>query len=227
MLTGNKLGWNVFPIGDNGEPSKKQITYAYGDTPGFVLPAGNYMVRVKRGSAVAEAVQLITAGENHELVIDLRAGELSFNAVLNEGAAPYDASIGWTAHTVDDEGVRAKQNAAYSYGASGTYTLTAGRYALKAKAGSIERWVEVDVPAGEKASVTVQLDGGVLAFDASLTETGGPVASGSLGWSARAVDEGGTVASKQIAYSYGVSGNYVLPTGDYELKVKVGAIERV
>jgi len=223
--TADGLAWEIFPFAADGHVSEQYLTYAYGPAPEFILPAGKYRVSVRKDAARAYADQTIEAGGDTELVIDLRAGKLAFDAVLKEGASQYDGRIGWEAYAVGDDGQRAPRDTAYSYGPGGTYTLTAGRYALKAKAGAIENWVEADVPAGETAEVTVDLNGGMLAFDAVFTEGADPAVA-RIGWEVFPVAEDGTVVSRYVSYSYGPAGEYLLPVGEYELKARADAIVR-
>ncbi len=216
------LGWKIFALGPDGKPTRNQVGYAYGPSPKFVLPAGDYSVEVKLGSATASAVQSIAAGKGHDLRIDLRAGTVSYNAVLTEGAAPYQGDMGWKAYAIDADGTVSKQQATYSYNTAGQYTLTAGKYQLRAKAGSIERAVDVEILPGKDVSVTVNLNGGIVNYEVLLTE-GGKRVGGSPGWKAHPVDADGSVG-KQIAYSYTAAGRYALPAGEVELQVKEGAV---
>ncbi|MFN3231624.1 MAG: vWA domain-containing protein [Alphaproteobacteria bacterium] len=216
------LAWNIYERGPDGKATTNKVAYAYNDDPGFVLPAGDYIVDVKLGAARASGSQTIEAGGSHEIVIDLRAGTVSYNAVLTEGADPYRGNMSWVARAIDEDGNVAEENTAYSYSRSGKFTLLAGKYQLRAKAGSIVRSVDIDVLPGEDLPVAVNLDGGTLNYAAVLTE-GGARVGGSTRWRALAINDDGR-PGEQIAYSYSAAGQFALPSGPVELQFKQGSV---
>lgn len=67
------LSWTLYSQ-PNSEGERKQVTHTYDKNANFKVPAGNYLLALKRGSAVVKKEEQVAAGETTEVTLSLQAG---------------------------------------------------------------------------------------------------------------------------------------------------------
>lgn len=132
----------------------------------FVLPAGKYAVRAVVGKASAEADVEIKAGERTETTLIVGLGLLSVAGVPTEGAKPLNAYVRVFEPDKQLDGSR-RQVAAGN--ARNIFKLSAGRYHVEVTADRARAAREVEVTAGKKTEVTLDLGAGALSIAAEKT----------------------------------------------------------
>lgn len=131
--------------------------------------------------ALAEAVASAPAPEPEPKVE--QPAELDFNVTakgyLAAGLAiPADnTNVYWEFRAIDAAGNKAENTTHYSYGGEQRFKLPAGRYAMLARLGRIERQQEIEAKAGEMTEIETVFDAGLVQLTASYI-AGGAKAGG-------------------------------------------------
>jgi Ca-activated chloride channel family protein len=214
------LSWGVLGEPDS-EGKRPQIAYSYDAQPSWTLPAGAYLLRVKKGSSsVSEAIE-VKAGEATTHQIVMGSGTVVANAMMSAGVEPHSGSgLTWgVLAEADAEGKR--KQVAYSYEASPRFTLLAGSYTVTVKRGSAHASQDIEVAPGKTQNLTLNFNASILKPTAVLTE-GGEAHSGSgLTWGVLG-QPNAEGKRQQVAYSYDGQPSFSLPVGTYLLTVKRG-----
>jgi len=214
------LSWAV--LGDpDSEGKRPQIAYSYDAQPTFTLPAGSYLVRVKKGnSTVGEQIE-VKAGELTTRQIVMGSGVVAAKAVMSAGVEPHSGSgLSWAVlGDADAEGKRPQ--IAYSYDAAPRFTLPAGSYTVTVKRGSATASADVEVAPGKTVEATLNFNASVLKATAVLTEGGEAHTGSGLSWAVLG-QPNAEGKRPQVAYSYDGQPTFSLPVGSYLLTVKRG-----
>ena len=214
------LRWDVFYTDAGGAPTKNGAGYGYGKSQRFILPAENYVVKAQAGAAVRSESFALAPGEITSKTIDMRAGRLRFDAKLTAASGPEKENFAWKVYHADPAtGARGEQ-ASYSYGSDGTYTLSAGRYVLAVEFSGVKRDVTVGVEPDKEASTSIDLDAGRVTFGAVLKDGGAAVTGDGIKWEAR------DAAGKTLTYAYAAAPTFLLPSGPVAIGVSAGRVEK-
>lgn len=148
--------WDVFEDQADLEGNRKKVGFSYDASPIFTLAAGRYAIVLRRGAAHVEQKFEIKAGEDQTQDVVMNAGILEARATLNGAAVASDIAFDvFPAGNGDLEGTPAAITTGYD--AVSGFTLAAGRYRIQARHGSANGSGEVEVKAGEKATLEVKL----------------------------------------------------------------------
>ncbi|MFC6445385.1 vWA domain-containing protein [Shinella zoogloeoides] len=130
--------------------SRKSLTNTYGTGTKLDVPAGDFVLTAKLGSATNEIPFSVKAGEMKEVVVNLNAGVLAVKA-------PGASSVEILTITKDIQGEH-RNSIATLYGAEVQNTLPPGDYVLLVKfEGDVApKEVNATVKAGERSEVAVQ-----------------------------------------------------------------------
>lgn len=216
------LSWRVLSEPD-GEGNRAKIASSYKPEALFTLPAGSYLVSLRKGKASTTAEIEIKPGALTEATLILGEGTLKPRLRMSADAAEATkgmGGIGWTVYTEEnEEGKRSKVT--HSYGAGQKFTLPAGRYHLVAKRGFAQASQDVEIKAGQVSSPLLTLNASILKPTATM-QAGGKAHEGSgLAWSVYG-EENEEGKRKRITYTYNAQPTFILPVGDYLLEVKRG-----
>ncbi|NNE92978.1 MAG: VWA domain-containing protein, partial [Verrucomicrobiales bacterium] len=89
----SKLSWSLWSQ-PNEEGDRKKVSYSYSKEPEFKVPSGEYLLRLKRGSAEVEENVAVVPGEPTEVKLNLNAGTWTAEAFMAEGSAePADKGL--------------------------------------------------------------------------------------------------------------------------------------
>lgn len=129
--------------------NRKSVTYTYGTGTKLDVPAGDFVLTAKLGSATGEIPFTAKAGEMQEVIVNMNAGVLAVTA-------PGAASVEILSAKKDIQGNR--KSIATHYGAEVQDTLATGDYVLLVKyEGDVApKEVNATVKAGERSEVAVQ-----------------------------------------------------------------------
>lgn len=140
----NGLGWDVFGPPDV-EGNRRKVGYSYDAQPKFRFLEGTYLVRVNRGNASAEGEIEVKAGT-------MVSNTLNLNAGIVKASSP--AGGGWDLYAPPDaEGNRRKVG--YSYDATPTFYLPAGKVLFVRTNGDKRAEKEVVVEANKLIELTL------------------------------------------------------------------------
>lgn len=126
--------------------SRQSVTTSYGPAQNFVLPPGEYVVRVTQGAASAEVPFVVKVGERIDVPVILDAGVLAISAPGASGIEVFDGKP-------DIAGNRKSVN--FEYTESMTLTAPAGDYLIVATRGEATSEATATVTPGERTEVTV------------------------------------------------------------------------
>lgn len=142
------LGWEVVKTKTNIEGKHAHVAGSYSAKPTWELPAGDYLLRVKRDKARVEKPVSVSANQRTDATLVLDAGVL---AVKTDGVKPDRWRLFEAKKGVD--GKRKKISGSYSRTQS--WTLPAGTYHIAVKAGDKSAEQDVTIKAGERNEVTL------------------------------------------------------------------------
>jgi hypothetical protein len=180
----------------------------------YILPAGRYRVQARRGHAVHQVTLDLHAGQTATRHLILDAGELELVAVLAGRREPLrDVRFEVTpahmpaATRAIVEPVGADQRA--------RLTLPAGRYDVVARYGEGETSRTVEVGAGSRAQLALDLDAGRVTL--SLAAAGGGRPYPATWFSVFRIEGGGSGQVRRRVYhsGYYASTDLILPAGQY------------
>ena len=140
--------WKVMAAQKDIEGKRKQVTYSYDSQPNWELTAGKYLLRISRGSASAEQMVTITAGQRTEASVVLNAGLLGAK-VTNGG------STAWKVYSAEKDINGNRRDITYSYNSSPVWTVPAGKYLVRVSGDGKSAQTMVTVTAGKRSDVTL------------------------------------------------------------------------
>ncbi|MDE2385758.1 MAG: VWA domain-containing protein [Alphaproteobacteria bacterium] len=158
-LTDTGAAWEVLT------PDGNDVETEYGATRGFLLNAGDYLLRLSLGDTKVETPFSVKAGEIRDQVINFGSGELVVQAVFAEGGPAMDKGMAFeVAKPV--EGADKPQWINTAYDAKSTFTLPAGKYIVDVTLGLAHAEQEVEVKTGQQTALTLNAKAGYIAATA-------------------------------------------------------------
>lgn len=140
----DNLSWEVFGE-PNAEGTRPNVGFSYDAQPKFRLPAGKYLITVKRGAVAVKQEAEVVAGR-------LITSQITLNAGMLKLASSTPGS--WEIYgPLDAEGNR--KQIFYSYDANTKVAVPAARILIVRKEGDKKAQQEVDVKAGAFSELTL------------------------------------------------------------------------
>lgn len=145
----------------------ENVTTVYDTVPTFVLPAGDYVLKLSKGSASAAKPFRVEAGDSIDLAVSLAVGRLAVDA-LYAAAGPKV-----------EEGLSVEfRHPPKAVGEDGEWVMTlfdplsvahlaAGPYDMIIGAGDAKKTIRLEVVSGQDKRLTVDLNAGVVALTAT------------------------------------------------------------
>jgi hypothetical protein len=171
---------------------------------------------------VNQEFEVKSATESVQHVTVLNAGLFSAKATYSEGGEDVKTKIAWTIYVTEKgfEGSKRKR-VTYSYDAQPLFRLAAGRYELVTTRGVAVVKQDVEVTAGKRTELLVNMNAGLLAPGAVLTEGGEPLLK-KVAYTIYTVEKDLEGKRKRLTYSYDAKPIFTLTEGKYLLKVTSG-----
>jgi hypothetical protein len=158
-LADNGAAWEVVT------PEGSYVETEYGATRGFLLNAGQYLLRLSLGDTKVETPFEVKAGEIRDQVINFGSGKLIAQAVFTEGGPLMDKGMAFEiAKPV--EGAEKPQWLNTKYDAKSIFTLPAGKYIIDVSLGLARAEQEVEIMAGQQTTITINAKAGYIAASA-------------------------------------------------------------
>lgn len=121
----------------------------------FVLPARSYIIEATSDQASVEKEVDVRAGERTETTLDLQAGVLHAQAMEEDGS-PVSGALFWSVFSGEKD-VRGQRATVAGPATRREFFLPAGEYVLQARAGTREVREPIEIQAGKRLEVEVQL----------------------------------------------------------------------
>lgn len=151
------LNWTLFGAARGADGKRSVLASSSELTPGFVVPAGLYLLVVEAGLAHGEKPVEVKAGETVTPDFDLQAGSIIAEATA--GGATLREGLGWDLlRKVESLTGDVLEGLGSNYDARPVWIVPAGRYMVRVGRGETTREVEVTVTAGKPSRVTLSLD---------------------------------------------------------------------
>ena len=146
-------------------PEGNDVETEYGATHGFLLNAGQYLMRLSLGDTKVETPFEVKAGEIRDQVINFGSGKLVAQAVFADGGPPMDKGMAF-AVAKPVEGADKPQWLNTKYDSKSIFTLPAGKYIIDVSLGLARTEQEVEVKAGQQTAITINAKAGFIAANA-------------------------------------------------------------
>ena len=203
------------------EGNRKEVT-RMGSAKGIMrMPAGDYLIRARHGSAYADEIVTVRAGELTDLTFDMNVGYVRVNAAMTEGGAeiPKDMFYWVFEDKTDLEGNRKEVTRAGSN--KHIFRLSAGDYILRSRHGTAYVDTPFSVEAASLQDKTVVMNSARIKLSAVQTAGGATLDSGVFWWVYQPTgDLEGT--EREITRSGAASPLLTLPAGEFILAVRYG-----
>ncbi|NTF31101.1 hypothetical protein [Rhizobium skierniewicense] len=173
-------------------------------------PAGELKLEGRIGPAKAEDTVVVKAGEtiSHDLIIP--SGVVIANAVYKDGGRAVETdNIRFETVSTDETIDGTRETMTGTYGPGKLMQMPAGSFVMRARLGKVVVETPFSVTAGQRTTVTVNLDAGVLAVKAKDAQRIDIVET--------TKDLQGT--QKEISGRYGTTHQETLHPGNYSVKV--------
>jgi Ca-activated chloride channel family protein len=144
-VTGS-LAWNLLTTEDP-EGNRKDAGFSYENEPRFRNPAGKYLLKLVRGSAMAEVEVAVTPNKETSVTVNLNAGVLKVKS-SGEGL--------WTIFGVPENGEGELKDLGFSYESEATFYVPAGKIIVRREQGEKKVEQEVEIAANKLIEITLQ-----------------------------------------------------------------------
>ncbi|MGI9425398.1 MAG: vWA domain-containing protein [Hyphomicrobiaceae bacterium] len=224
-----QLGITLFGPPQGLDGKRKKIANAWRKKSGYVMKGikpGKYLMQVvladHRHISDSREIEVPKDGSLREDIV-LNVGQVRFDYALSQGGKPFSWQAGWTVYEskADFQGKRKKLVNFWRTKSGTVFWLPAGKWLI---AGEIAdaRYMKVaktiEVAPGGADRFAFNFNGGLVRFDAKLSEESGPY-KGGLGWKILGEPKGLDAKRPQIANFWRKkSGSiFVLPAGEWNL----------
>ncbi|MBL4618429.1 MAG: VWA domain-containing protein [Robiginitomaculum sp.] len=147
--------WNVFAIND-GQVADRYLTYSYGASARFDLPVGTYRIKAMYGEATMFDDVEVKADQSTQVTIVFNTGRLLLSGRA-KGNSQTPVGKEWNIFAITD-GQIADRYLTYSYSASPSFDLPAGKYRIKGIYDAKSYTRDVVIVAGEKQTIVMQFE---------------------------------------------------------------------
>jgi Ca-activated chloride channel family protein len=133
----------------------------YRALPRFVLPAGDYILRLKRGLSATEKPFSVAAGDAINVAMTVDAGKLLVSGVLSPGGARIESGFVAEIRKVPANAGEEGEWVATNYDALSQFELPSGTYDVIASTGFAKRVTRAEVRSGAPTRIEVNLNAGI------------------------------------------------------------------
>ncbi len=138
------------------------IATEYKPVPRFVLPAGDYVMRLTRGNAKSEKPFSIAAGDLANVSLALDAGKLVVSGLYSPGGPKIDKGISVEVRLLPKSDADKGEWVATTFDPLSQFDLPTGSYDVIVGVGEARRTVRADIKSGATTRLDVNIDAGVL-----------------------------------------------------------------
>ncbi|MGI9351951.1 MAG: vWA domain-containing protein [Rhizobiaceae bacterium] len=215
------LRWDVYQEEKNIDGKRQRVNGNYDRRPVFTLTAGRYHVVGKHGNARVATDVEIKAGQREELSLVFNAGLAALSAKFAETGPPVKRGMRWDVYEAEKDisGKRTRING--NYDTNPTFILPEGRYHVVAKRGNAVRSSELEITAGKRSELNINLSAGLLALSASLGDKAEFLKKG-MRFDIYSVDKNLEGKRKRYNGTYDAQPNFTLTEGKFLVVAKNG-----
>ena len=149
------VSWEVLDRGGNW------LATDYRPLPRFVLQAGDYTLRLKRGHATTDKSFSVAAGDAINVAMTLDAGKLLVSGVYAPGGARIENGFAVEIRKAPANAGEEGEWVATNYDALSQFELPGGSYDVVTTVGFAKRVTRADVRSGAPTRIEVNLDAGI------------------------------------------------------------------
>ena len=223
-----QLGLTLWGAKQGLDGKRKKIASAWRKKSGYVFKGvrpGRYLMQVvladHRHIAASREIDVSDAGQTEDFVLNI--GQVRFDYALSEGGKPFTWQAGWTVFGKPQglDGKRKKIAGFWRKKSGSVFWLPAGEWLINgviadARYMTVKKTIVVEPGSANRHAFN--FNGGLVRFDAKLSEEGAPF-KGQLGWTVFGKPQGLDGKRKKIAgFWRKKSGQiFVLPAGEWLL----------
>jgi len=154
------VAWELF------DAKGQWIATDYEAVPRFVLPAGEYVLRLTKGVSKTQKAFSLAAGDSINVSVEIDVGKLVVGAVYAEGGPKVGDGIAVEVlHPSKTAGEKGEWIATL-YDPSSQFDLPGGTYDVVVRVGAASRTSRVEVQSGTQTRVNINLEAGVAEIEA-------------------------------------------------------------
>jgi Ca-activated chloride channel family protein len=205
------------PIWQVSDSKGEVVANAYEPLPRFILPAGDYVLRLTKGDASAEKAFTLAAGDQINVDIAMDAGRLLVTGLYAPGGPKVKSGIIVEVRKPKNADGEPGEVVSSRYDELSKFDLPSGAYEVEVAVKPASRVFGVKVVSGETTRLDAILDAGVAGFK------GGEVKSVEIVGAERDLND----EREQIAVHYEPNFNLTLRAGSYVAVIEFGDGEKV
>jgi hypothetical protein len=127
--------WGVYTSQPELNGKRRKVAHSNSPDPMFSLPEGSYYIIAKHGDAQAAMEVDVVAGERKDAVMNMKAGYVKSETILNGGEKPIKKNTHWRVYTSQTELNVKRREIAHSNKATPLFCLLQGSDYITAKHG--------------------------------------------------------------------------------------------
>ena len=144
----------------------EHVTTAYDAVPTFVLPAGDYIVKLSKGAASVTKPFSVEAGDSINLAVSLAVGRLAVDALYAAGGPKVEEGLSVEFRNLPKAVGEAGEWVTTLYDPLSIANLPAGSYDMIVATGEARKTIRVEIASGQDKQLTVDLNAGIVALAA-------------------------------------------------------------
>lgn len=220
VLTDDMFWW-VYEAKTDLQGNRKEIARSGSALSFFRLPAGDYHVVARHGTAFANATLTVEAGGLNEVRFDMNVGYARFSGIPTEGAPALDDDMFWWVYEAKKDLNGNRKEITRSGSPVPLFKLNAGEYHVVARHGNAFASADLTVAADSLLERVFDLNVGYLRVKALMAEGLPALEDDMFYWVYEAkTDLQGN--RKEITRSGSAQPLFKLPAGDYHLVARHG-----
>lgn len=138
----------------------------YAPVPRFILPAGDYVMRLSKGNSKVEKAFTLAAGDTVNLALTLDVGKLLVSGVYAPGGPKVENGFSVEIRHPPQGDAEQGEWVTTVYDALSRIDLQSGPYDVIVKVGEAQKTVRAEVKSGNSTRLDINLDAGVLGLKA-------------------------------------------------------------
>ncbi len=179
------VAWEIRKPGANPGEDGPSIDTKYDPVPRFVIPAGDYVMRLTKDRAKAEKSFSLAAGDSVNIDLSLDIGRAIVKAVYAPGGPEVKSGVAFSISKPPGIEGGDGERVDTLYDAESNFGVPAGKYRLKAEVGRAVAYADVEVKSGAAARVEIVMNAGVLGWKGAPTESVTSLREGRSQWRPR------------------------------------------
>ncbi len=217
--------FTFFAVDQSGMPTSEQLAQNFGWAGSARVPPGDVSVVVNIGLVEASAIFSVQNNETEHVLV-LNAGMVKMTPIIADGTLSLNNTLKWTVQSADVANAPVLETQ-IDHGIGGIFIVPPGNYIFRGEISGVKKSVPLQIVAGDKVSIDVDMRSGTARMQAALMD-GAPPDNGQFGnfqWEAYAPGPDG-LRGEKLTSTFGSVSTMELPVGRNIIVFRDKVVER-